>query len=64
MPVLIVNGEFDPAKPRSMEMSQRIKGAEHRTISRSGHACCIEQPGAFAETVGGFLKQKNLWPSP
>jgi len=64
MPVLIVNGEFDPAKPRSMEMSQRIKGAEHRTISRSGHACCIEQPGAFDETVGGFLKQKNLWPSP
>lgn len=63
MPVLVVNGEFDGARARSIEMSQRIKGAEHRTIPGSGHACCLEQPALFDEAVSGYLRKNGLMPS-
>jgi len=64
MPVLVLNGEFDPARPRSIDMSRSIKGAVHRTVAASGHACCLEQPAAFDEAVSDFLKENGLWPSP
>ena len=60
MPVLVINGEFDPAKPRSIETGRRIKRAEHRTIPGSGHACCLEQPAAFDEALCEFLKKNGL----
>jgi pimeloyl-ACP methyl ester carboxylesterase len=63
MPVLVINGEFDPARPRSMEMSRRIQGAEHRTIAGSGHACCLEQPAAFDRVVVEFLANNGLMSS-
>ncbi len=63
MPVLVVNGEFDGARTRSIEMSQKIKGAEHRTIPGSGHACCLEQTALFDEAVSGFLRKNGLMPS-
>jgi len=63
MPVVVINGEFDGARPRSIEMSQKIKGAEHRTIPGSGHACCLEQPALFDEAVSGFLRKLKLMPS-
>jgi pimeloyl-ACP methyl ester carboxylesterase len=60
MPVLMINGEFDPARPRSIETSRKIKGAEHRTIPGSGHACCLEQPAAFDDVVLEFLRKNGL----
>ncbi len=61
-PVLVINGEFDGAKPRSIEMSQKIKEAEHLTIPASGHACCLEQPALFDEAVSAFLRKNGLMP--
>ncbi|NIO11185.1 MAG: alpha/beta fold hydrolase [Deltaproteobacteria bacterium] len=61
-PVIIINGELDSARPRSIEMSKKIKGAEHQTIPNSGHACCLEQPAKFDEVVMGFLRKLDLMP--
>ena len=60
MPVLIMNGEFDNSLKRSKEMSTRIAGAEHRTISGAGHACCLEDPATFDGHVLDFLKKHGL----
>lgn len=60
MPVLIMNGEFDNSLKRSKDMSTRIAGAEHRTISGAGHACCLEDPAAFDEHVLAFLKKHEF----
>jgi pimeloyl-ACP methyl ester carboxylesterase len=60
MPVLIMNGEFDNSLKRSKEMSTRIAGAEHRTISGAGHACCLEDPAPFDGHVLEFLKKHGF----
>jgi len=60
MPVLIMNGEFDNSLTRSKEMSTRIAGAEHRTISGAGHACCLEDPATFDDHVLSFLKKNKF----
>jgi pimeloyl-ACP methyl ester carboxylesterase len=60
MPVLIMNGEFDNSLQRSKEMSTRIAGAEHRTITGAGHACCLEDPAAFDGYVLEFLKKHDF----
>ena len=60
MPVLIMNGEFDNSLKRSKEMSTRIAGAEHRTISGAGHACCLEDPATFDAHVLDFLKKHGF----
>jgi 3-oxoadipate enol-lactonase len=60
MPVLIMNGEFDNSLKRSKEMSTRIAGAEHRTITGSGHACCLENPAAFDSYMLDFLKKHQF----
>ena len=60
MPVLIMNGEFDNSLKRSKEMSTRIGGAEHRTISGAGHACCLEDPATFDAHVLDFLKKHGF----
>ncbi|MFB3121050.1 MAG: alpha/beta fold hydrolase, partial [Candidatus Binatia bacterium] len=62
MPVLVINGEFDNSLPRSREMSQRIAGAIHRMIPKTGHACCLEDPMAFDEIVIDFLKTHGFVP--
>jgi pimeloyl-ACP methyl ester carboxylesterase len=60
MPVLVVNGEFDNSLPRSREMAQRISSAVHRVIPGVGHACCLEDPVAFDETVIEFLRKHGF----
>jgi 3-oxoadipate enol-lactonase len=60
MPVLIMNGEFDNALPRSREMSKKIAGAEHHVISGTGHACCLEEPATFDAIVLGFLQKHKF----
>jgi pimeloyl-ACP methyl ester carboxylesterase len=61
MPVLIMNGEFDNSLKRSKEMSAKIAGAEHHVIPGAGHACCLEDPAAFDETVLTFLKKHEFF---
>jgi pimeloyl-ACP methyl ester carboxylesterase len=41
-------------------MSTRIAGAEHRTISGAGHACCLEDPATFDGHVLEFLKKHGF----
>jgi pimeloyl-ACP methyl ester carboxylesterase len=60
MPVLIMNGEFDNSLKRSKEMCTRIAGAEHRTISGAGHACCLEDPATFDSHVLDFLRNHGF----
>ena len=60
MPVLVINGEFDNSLARSREMSRKIAGAAHHVISRTGHACCLEDPMAFDEIVIEFLRKNSL----
>ncbi|MFQ5681783.1 MAG: alpha/beta fold hydrolase [Candidatus Binatia bacterium] len=62
MPVLVINGEFDNALPRSREMARKIRGASHHMIPGTGHACCLEDPAAFDETVIEFFKRVHLMP--
>ena len=59
MPVLIINGEFDNSLKRSKDMSTRIADAEHHTIPRAGHACCLEDPATFDEIALGFLRKNG-----
>lgn len=60
MPVLVVNGEFDNSLPRSRETAQMIRGAAHRVIAGTGHACCMEDPATFDEVVMDFLKNNRF----
>jgi pimeloyl-ACP methyl ester carboxylesterase len=60
IPVLTLSGEFDGTLPRTREMSQKIRGAEHRIIPGAGHACCLENPIAFDQLVRDFLKQHKF----
>ena len=63
MPVLTLSGEFDGTLPRTREMSQKIRGAVHRIISGTGHACCLENPMVFDQLVREFLKQHRFMSS-
>jgi len=60
MPVLVVNGEFDNSRPRSEEMARNIRGAVHRVVPGTGHACCLEDPAVFDGHVLGFLKDHGF----
>jgi 3-oxoadipate enol-lactonase len=60
MPVLVMNGEFDNSLPRSRETAQRIRGAVHRVIPGTGHACCLEDPAAFDKVVMEFLRRHSF----
>jgi len=60
MPVLVMNGEFDNALPRSREMSKKIAGSEHHVIAGTGHACCLEDPATFDPIVLKFLKKHKF----
>ncbi len=62
MPVLVVNGEFDNSLVRSRETARKIRGAVHRIIPGTGHACCLEDPAAFDEVVIEFFEAHGLMP--
>src|SRR5262245_2415981 len=60
MPVLTLNGEFDGTLPRTREMSQKIPGAVHQIIPGAGHACCLENPMVFDQSIRDFLSKYEL----
>lgn len=62
-PALIINGEFDNARPRGEETAKLIPGARHRVLAGAGHACMIEDPAGFDALVIEFLKDHGLMPA-
>lgn len=61
-PTLIINGEFDNARPRGEETAKLIPGARHRILEGAGHACMIEDPAGFDALVIDFLDDNGLMP--
>lgn len=61
-PTLIINGEFDNARPRGEETAKLIPGARHRVLAGAGHACMIEDPAGFDALVIEFLRDHGLMP--
>ncbi len=60
-PVLVINGEHDGSLPAGKETARLIPRARHVTLKNAGHACCIEEPGAFDATMIDFLDTHGLW---
>lgn len=60
VPVLVVAGEKDLFTPRrlSLEMAQRISGAELLEIPRGSHAALIEQPELINLRLEKFLRER------
>lgn len=61
-PTLIINGEFDGARPRGEETARLIPGAVHKVLPGAGHACMIEDPAGFDALVIAFLESHGLMP--
>lgn len=58
VPALVVSGRDDwimPPEAAGRPLAEGL-GAEHVVFEESGHFPFIEQPGAFAERVGGWLE--------
>jgi proline iminopeptidase len=56
VPVLIVVGEFDEARPETASRyRQQIPGARLKVIPNSGHAIFDDQPAATLNALGSFL---------
>ena len=56
-PTLLVSGRYDEATPHIVEqIHSRVPGAEWRLFEESSHMPHVEEPEAFLETVGAFLK--------
>ena len=56
-PALVVHGRYDAVLAPSVAwaLHELISGSEITFIERAGHLAFVEQPEAFASTVGGFL---------
>jgi pimeloyl-ACP methyl ester carboxylesterase len=63
VPALIINGEFDNARPRGTETARLLKGARHKILPGAGHACMIEDPAGFDQLVIDFLAAHGLMPT-
>jgi len=62
-PTLIINGEFDGARPRGEATAKLIPAAEHKVLAGTGHACMIEDPAGFDALVIEFLQARGLMPA-
>ena len=63
LPTLIINGEFDNARPRGTATAAAIPGARHEVLEGAGHACMIEDPAGFDALVIDFLESRGLMPA-
>jgi len=61
-PTLIINGEFDAARPRGEETAKLIPGSRYNVLAGTGHACMIEDPAGFDALVVAFLREYGLIP--
>ncbi len=57
-PTLVIVGEQDALIPPAVtqDYASRIPGAQFAVIPQAGHLSNIEQPEAFLQTIGGFLR--------
>ena len=62
LPTMIINGEFDNARPRGEETASLIPHARHEILLGAGHACMIEDPAGFDALVMDFLNENGLLP--
>ena len=59
MPVLVLAGDTDTNAPAPMmeKMASRIPGAEYVCMAETGHLGNLENPAAFNEAIGNFLRK-------
>jgi 3-oxoadipate enol-lactonase len=62
VPTLVINGELDHSLAAGQRTAKLIRGAEHRILPGTGHACCIENPAAFNRLALAFLQARGLVP--
>jgi 3-oxoadipate enol-lactonase len=57
-PTLVIVGEQDALIPPAVtqDYASRIPGAQFAVIPRAGHLSSLEQPEAFLQAIGGFLR--------
>jgi len=63
VPTLVINGEYDNSLKSGRRTASMIPGAIHKVLPGTGHACNIEDPGAFDEFVVDFLRANGLMPA-
>ncbi len=63
VPTLVINGEFDGGRPGGERTARMTSGAVHKILPGAGHACCLEDPGAFDALVMEFLDDSGLLPT-
>ena len=63
VPTLVINGEFDNARPQGERTASLTPGAVHKLLQGTGHACCLEDPAGFDAVVIEFLKARGLMPA-
>ena len=54
-PTLVINGAYDGSLESGRETTAGVKGARQVIIPDAGHACSIEQPGAFDAALMEFF---------
>jgi pimeloyl-ACP methyl ester carboxylesterase len=62
-PLLIINGEHDPASPGGARTASLVTHAERRILPGLGHCSFMEGPAEFDALVEDFLSRKGLWPA-
>ena len=62
-PLLIINGEHDPASPGGERTASLVAHTERKILSGLGHCSFLEGPAEFNAVVEGFLTGKGLWPA-
>lgn len=62
-PLLIINGEHDPASPGGARTASLVAHTERKILHGLGHCSFMEGPAEFDATVEDFLTRKGLWPS-
>jgi len=61
LPVLLIGGEYDEARPSTLREFQRlIPGSEVITIPNAGHALMVDAPEETAAAIRGFLSRREL----
>lgn len=58
-PTLVIAGALDAGTPVAMSqaMVERIPGAELVVLDEASHLSAVEQPGAFSDALGAFLRR-------
>ncbi len=61
VPTLLINGKYDEVTPKTQKrLVKKIKGAEWVCLPYSSHLSWVEEPAAWIDAVGTFLKRKKL----